>query len=85
MNPNRSRRWCLALAVLAVGAASVPTALAGAAEDGLNGTWFFVRSFGVGAGVQRVDIRVREFEGDSYTARGSSSQIGALLCLEAAL
>ena len=57
----------------------------GISEAGFSGTWFFVRNFGVGAGVQRVDIRVREFDGGSYTARGSYSQLGVLLYLEAAL
>jgi hypothetical protein len=56
----------------------------GISEAGVSGTWFFIPNLGVGAGVQRVDIRVREFDGGSYTARGSYSQVGALLYLEAA-
>jgi hypothetical protein len=56
----------------------------GISEAGLSGTWYFTRHLGVGAGVQRVDIRVREFETGSSTARGSYSQVGVLLYLEAA-
>lgn len=56
----------------------------GISEAGFSGTWFFTRNLGVGAGVQRVDIRVREFESGSATARGSYSQIGVLIHLEAA-
>ncbi len=57
----------------------------GISEAGVSGTWFFIRNLGVGTGVQRVDIRVREFDGGTYTARGSYSQLGVLLYLEAAL
>ena len=57
----------------------------GITEAGISGTWFFIPNLGVGGGVQRVDIRVREFDGGSYTARGSYSQVGVLLYLEAAL
>ncbi len=57
----------------------------GISEAGLSGTWYFTRHLGVGAGAQRVDIRVREFESDSNTARGSYSQLGGLLYLEVAL
>lgn len=56
----------------------------GISEAGLSGTWFVTRNLGIGAGAQRVDIRVREFDSGSTTARGSYSQIGALLYLEVA-
>jgi hypothetical protein len=56
----------------------------GISEVGLSGTWYFVKKLGIGGGFQRTDIRVREYQGDGYTARGTYSQMGAQLYLECA-
>jgi hypothetical protein len=56
----------------------------GISEVGLSGTWYFVKNLGIGGGFQRTDIRVRGYEGDGFTARGTYSQLGALLFMECA-
>jgi len=56
----------------------------GVTEAGLSGTWFFHRNVGLGLGMERTDVRIKRYEGESFVGRGAYSQLGLKLFLEAA-
>jgi hypothetical protein len=53
-------------------------------QAGLSGTWFFIRNLGLGIGIDRKDVQIREWDDDDYVVRGSYSQYSAAIFLEAA-
>jgi opacity protein-like surface antigen len=50
----------------------------------LSATWFVWPSVGVGAGVNKVDIRLHEYKGADFTAQGLYNRFGALVFVEGA-
>ena len=49
-----------------------------------SATWFVWPSVGVGAGVNKVDIRLHKYEGSDFTAQGLYNRFSAFVFLEGA-
>ena len=56
----------------------------GVTETGLSGTWFLHRNVGLGLGAERTDVRIKDYDGGNFKARGAYSVLGVKLFLEAA-